>query len=259
MRSSRSRIRTRSSRTPDFPARVAARYDELRARDDYDQLVGWLVAAGDLKTRRVLDIGCGTGTLAGELTARHGCSVHGLDASVEMLAVARGKGLSGVVFVHGHAENLPFGDQSFERSVMVSVVHHVDRPEAFAEANRILAPGGRLVIANADPDGFADRWLMALFPELLERELARFPTASDLERELAATGFHRTEVARLAVPRAYSRETALAKIRGRHISSFDLLSDDEYAAGLARAERELPDAVEYTFRSLLVVAVRPAL
>jgi hypothetical protein len=49
------------------------------------------------------------------------------------------------------------------------------------------------------------------------------------------------------------------ELRGRHISSFDLLTEGEYRAGLARAERELRNIVEYTFRSLFVVAVRPAL
>lgn len=246
------------SATPEFAARVATRYDELRASDDYDDLVDRLVGVGDLAGRRVLDIGCGTGTLAGALAARHGCRCWAVDPSSEMLAVARSKHLSGVELTLGHAEELPFEDQSFERAVMLSVVHHLDRRPSFAEVCRVLAPGGRLVIANADPDGLGDRWLMVLFPELLERELGRFPTATDLEAELAAAGFDPIEVTRVSVPRRYSRATALEKLRGRHISSFDLLTEQEYRAGLARAERELPDPVEYAFRSLLVLAVRPA-
>jgi hypothetical protein len=66
-------------------------------------------------------------------------------------------------------------------------------------------------------------------------------------------------VERLAVDRRFTRDQALEKIRGRHLSSFDLLTEDEYRAGLARAERELTDPVEYTLRALLVVAVRPSL
>jgi SAM-dependent methyltransferase len=206
----------------------------------------------------VLDIGCGTATLAGKLAADHACDVSGVDVSPEMLAVARQKRLAGVDLILGRAEDLPFDDGSFERAVMLSVVHHLDRPRAFAEAYRILEPDGRLVISNADPDGFADRWLMALFPPLLDRERARFPTAHDLERELAASGFDPVDVRRVSVARSYSRARALEKLRGRHISSFDLLTEDEYQAGLRRAERELADPVEYTFRALLVVAVRPA-
>jgi ubiquinone/menaquinone biosynthesis C-methylase UbiE len=246
------------SATPEFASRVAARYDELRASDDYDDLVDRLVTAGDLAGRRVLDIGCGTGSLSGALAPRHGCQCWGIDPSPEMLAVARSKRLPGVQLTLGRAEELPFADQSFERAVMLSVVHHIDRLRSFAEAYRALRAGGRLVISNADPDGFGDRWLMRLFPELLERELGRFPTAIELEAELAAAGFDPVEVTRVSVPRRYSRATTLEKLRGRHISSFDLLTEDEYRVGLARAEQELPDPVEYTFRSLLVVAVRPA-
>jgi SAM-dependent methyltransferase len=246
------------SATPEFASRVAARYDELRASDDYGHLVDRLVAAGDLAGRRVLDIGCGTGTLVGALAARHGCECWGVDPSPEMLEVARAKNLAGPGFELGRAEELPFADEAFERAVMVSVAHHVDRPPAFAQARRVVEPGGRLVISNADPEGFGERWLMRYFPELLERELARFPTAEDLEVELEAAGFGPIELQRLRVPRSYSRARTLEKIRGKHISSFDLLTDEEYRAGLERVERELPDPVEYTFRSLLVVAVRPA-
>jgi ubiquinone/menaquinone biosynthesis C-methylase UbiE len=248
-----------SSRTPEWAGRVAERYDELRASDDYSQLTDRLVAAGDLAGRRVLDVGCGTGTLAVDLATRYGCRVWGVDPSPEMLAVANEKAGAAARFKLAPAERLPFKEGWFERATMVSVAHHVERPRAFAELYRVLQPDGRLVISNADPDGFAERWVMEFFPELLERELARFPTADDLQRELAGAGFDDIEVTRLAVPRSYSRETALAKLRGRHISSFDLLTDEEYRAGLERVEREAPPWIDYTFRALLVVAVRPHL
>jgi SAM-dependent methyltransferase len=248
-----------SSRTPDWAARVAERYDELRAADDDHELTDRLVLAGDLAGRRVLDVGCGTGTVAVQLATRYGCRVWGIDPSPEMLAVAKQKAGAAARFKLARAEQLPFKEAWFERATMVSVAHHVDRPLAFAELARVVGPEGRVVISNADPDGFGDRWLMEVFPELLDRELARFPTAENLETELREAGFGEVTTRRLGVPRRYSRETALEKLRGRHISSFDLLTDDEYRAGLERAERELPDPVEYTFRSLLVVAVRPPL
>lgn len=248
-----------SSATPDFAARIAQRYDALRAGDDYHYLTDRLVAAGDLAQRRVLDIGCGTGMFAADLAQRHGGIVWGVDQSPEMLAVAEERANARVRFERAAAERLPFADGSFERATMVSVAHHLDRPRAFAEARRVLSPVGRLAIANADPEGFGEMWLMRWFPELLDRELARFPGSDDLGEELTAAGFEAVEVNRVAVPRRLEREQALEKIRGRHISSFDLLADEQYRSGLARAERELPaEGVAYTLRSLLVVAVRPA-
>jgi hypothetical protein len=53
-----------------------------------------------------------------------------------------------------------------------------------------------------------------------------------------------------------SREEALAKLRGRYASTLDLLSEDEYAEGVAHAERELPDLVEYDLKQLIVIATR---
>jgi hypothetical protein len=51
-----------------------------------------------------------------------------------------------------------------------------------------------------------------------------------------------------------ARAEVLEKIRGRHISTFQLIGDDEYAAGLERAERELSDEVEATYGWLVAVA-----
>lgn len=214
------------------------------------------MAAGNLAGRRVLDIGCGTGTLAIELGSRHGCRVWGIDPSQEMLAVAKSKGGVAARFKRASAEKLPFKDAWFERATMVSVAHHLDRPWAFPEAARVLDADGRLVVSNPDPDGFPQMWLMRWFPELLEREQARIPNADDLRSELEGSGFRSVEVERLAVSRRFSREEALRKVRGKHVSSFDLLSEDEYRAGLDRVERELPDPVEYELRSLLLVARR---
>jgi SAM-dependent methyltransferase len=174
-----------------------------------------------------------------------------------MLEVARTRAGTRIRFEQASAERLPFPDGSFERATMISVVHHVDRPAAFAEIGRVLQIGGRLAISNADPDGFAQMWLMRWFPELLPRELARFPSNDELVAEVRAAGFETVRVERVALARRFTREQALAKIRGKHISSFDLLSEAEYRAGLERAQRELPDPVEYMFRLLLVVAVRP--
>jgi hypothetical protein len=50
------------------------------------------------------------------------------------------------------------------------------------------------------------------------------------------------------------RATALARIRGRHISTFDLLDEDEIRAGTERAARELPERVEYRLEWLIAVA-----
>src|SRR4051812_5912720 len=243
------------SPTPDFGRRIAATYDELRPfADGLETLLERIDATAGLAGRSVLDVGCGTGTLSIGLARELGCSVVGVDAAAEMIAVAEAKQARDVQFQVAAAEELPFAQGTFERVLMRSVVHHFDRSRAFPEAHRVLVPGGRLAIENVDPEGLEELWYVRWFPPLLERELARIPAADTLSRELATAGFARVRVERIAIDRAFDRDAALRRMRGRHASSFDLLSEEEYADGLARAEAELPDEVRYTLRSLLLVA-----
>jgi SAM-dependent methyltransferase len=245
-----------ASSSPDFGP-LAADYDRLRPVDkSWWELFELLVAEADLAGRRVLEIGCGTGRLAAALAER-GARVWGIDPSPEMLRQARAAmgGKAGGLR-QGRAEALPFKDTWFERAVMRAVVHLLDRPRALAELARVLVPGGRAAIATFAPDHFARYWLNAFFPEVLEIDLARFPTPADLETELAAVGFGSIRVHGLRQPGRLTREEALERIRGRYISTLRLLGEEAFARGLAQAERELPAAVDYTVDWVVVVAER---
>jgi ubiquinone/menaquinone biosynthesis C-methylase UbiE len=203
----------------------------------------------------VLDVGCGTGRLSNALAEREACRVWGVDSSPEMLEVARGQARSGVTrFRLAEAEALPFRPGWFERVVMRLVVHLVDRRLALAEARRVLGAGGRLAIATFEPSHFDRFWLNAFFPSLEAIDRARFPKPETLRDELARAGFADVRTTSLRQHGALDRETALEKIRGRHISTFDLLGEDEYRAGLERAEHELPERVEYALDWVVVAA-----
>ena len=253
MRSSPEPSRTISSPSPDFGAR-AARYDELRPVDDnWRELFEALVRVGDLRGRRVLEVGCGTGALAVALAEQ--ARVWAVDASPEMLAVARGRdGGDRVGWRIADAAALPFRDGWFDRVAMRLVVHLVDRRAAFGEARRVLAGGGRLVLATFDPTHFDRYWLNRLFPSLERIDRSRFPTPAQLESELGAAGFSAVEVSSLSQSGEISRGVALEKIRGKHISTFDLIDEEEYERGLARAELELGDPVGYSLEWVVVVA-----
>ena len=188
----------------------------------------------------MLEVGCGTGVLAAALAERVAARVWAVDPEPEMLAVAAGRVPRGVGLRLGPAEELPFRAAWFERVVLRLVVHLVDRERALPELARVLAPGGRAAIATFDPSHFDRFWLNRLFPSLEVVDRARFPEPDALARELAAAGFASARIVRLSQHEELDRETALERIRGRHISTFDLLSDEEIAAGTERAERELP-------------------
>jgi SAM-dependent methyltransferase len=104
---------------------------------------------------RVLDVGSGAGTdsLVAALMVGPEGSVTGIDMTPEMLAKARSGaaelGLGNVTFVEGEAEALPFADGSFDVVISNGVIDLVpDKDAVFLEIHRVLAPGGRIQIAD---------------------------------------------------------------------------------------------------------------
>ena len=176
-----------------------------------------------------------------------------VDASQEMLAVAKEK-VPGVAFKRAQAESLPFKDGWFERAVLWLVLHLVDRPAALAETRRILGPDGRVAIATFHESHFAAHWLTRYLPSLERVDLARFPTEAQLVAALGEAGFAGVETHRLAQRATVSRREALIRMRERHISTFDLIDEDEIERGIAEAERTLPETVEFELRWLVAVA-----
>lgn len=246
-----------TARSPDFDARATS-YDTLRPPGTaWWRLFDVLVDEGDLRGRKVLDVGCGTGRLLQALVERAHAKAWGVDASEEMLRVARASLPATVGLRHGRAEALPFRDGWFERATMSLVVHLVDRPSAFAEARRVLAGDGRLVIGTFAPAHFDAYWLNPWFPSIEALDRVRFPAGDELRAELERAGFVGITSVPVSSVEEIDRETALARIRGRHISTFDLLRPEEVREGTARAERELPATVEIRLEQLVVTASTP--
>ncbi|MGL3807240.1 class I SAM-dependent methyltransferase [Paeniglutamicibacter sp. R2-26] len=108
--------------------------------------------AGDVRGRRILDAGCGSGPLA-EALVDGGGIVTGFDASEGMLALARTR-LAGKaeLLVADLGQPLPFADSTFDDAVSSLVFHYLeDWAGPLAEMRRVLRPGGRLIMSVNHP------------------------------------------------------------------------------------------------------------
>lgn len=101
------------------------------------------VSAGD----RLLDVACGTGTVASAARAL-GADVSAVDINPGMLAVAR-RNARGVTLREGNAEALPFGDGLFDIVTCQFALMFFDDPVvALSEMRRVLKPGGRVALST---------------------------------------------------------------------------------------------------------------
>lgn len=166
---------------------------------------------------RVLDLATGTGDLAimvaeSEPTAR----VVGLDPSLKMLEIARGKVeklglLSRIDLVSGTAESLPFADASFDGLCIAFGIRNVpDRERALAEMARVVKPGGHVAVLElSEPRGgilgpLARFHVHTVVPYVgallsgapeyryLQRSIAAFPPADEFAERMRRTGLEMT-------------------------------------------------------------------
>jgi len=157
--------------------------------------------AGIQPEEQVLDVGCGTGTLAMEVARRVGRAgrVAGVDPGLQQIARARAKAARRTVpidFQIGVIEQLAFPDQTFDVVLSTLMMHHLPPPlkrQGLAEIARVLKPGGRLVIAD--------------FKRKKERagQAARFHAGGSSMQDLAAmvsdAGFEHLETEEMQPPR----------------------------------------------------------
>ncbi len=149
-----------TSKSPGLVLRMATAYD----------LGVWLLTLGRERAFRekllaparlragetVLDVGCGTGSLALEAKRQVGSrgTVHGIDASPEMIARAVRKARKAdleVELANASAQALPFADGRFDAIVSTLVFHHLprsSRERCALEMRRVAKPGGRVLVVD---------------------------------------------------------------------------------------------------------------
>jgi len=148
----------------------------------------------------VLDVGCGTGTLAIEVQQRVGATgrVVGVDPGTQQIARARYKTARRnlpIEFQVGVIEHLPYPDQTFDVVLSTIMMHHLGdglKRQGLAEISRVLKQGGRLVIADFKR------------PEERQPGPARFGSVRDLPGFVKDAGFSEIETEEMTFPKFHS-------------------------------------------------------
>ena len=113
--------------------------------DAFNYMIGRI---GEIKDKKVLDYGCGTGWLGVYLAKKYGARVEGFDISEKLIEVARKRAEvneteNEIHFQSMKAERLKYPDETFDVVTGISIIHHVDLEKARWELKRVMKKGGR--------------------------------------------------------------------------------------------------------------------
>ncbi len=188
---------------------------------------------GDLRGKRVLELGSGGGLMA-EAYARGGARVSGIDRSLPSLRVADNHATAGglsIDYAGSVAERLPFPDAAFDAVVTADVLEHVDDvPRVIGEVARVLKPDGCFVYDTINRT-WKSRLLLVWLPERVFRmaplhthEFGRFIKPAELHALLARYGLTNCETRGLPL-RRHPIAAGISYARTRRLGGF-VLSDD---------------------------------
>jgi ubiquinone/menaquinone biosynthesis C-methylase UbiE len=150
-------------------------------RPAHDEVVAQLRAHS---SARVADIACGTGILADRIERElHPAEVYGVDMSEGMLNQARARS-TGVQWLRGPAEQLPFDDGALDAVVTTSAFHFFDQPAALRDFHRVLSSGGLVAVATLHA-----RQPPLQGPSTSKWKPAHHPSPAEMRRLLEDAGF----------------------------------------------------------------------
>ncbi len=183
---------------------------------------------------RILDGGAGTGRFAIPLSVQY--RVTALDCSREMIEKGAAKSRK-VRWVLGDIVRTPFKANRFDCVFLAYVIHQV--PDFNSVIEELFRIGRKCVIVTTDMYRRLPTLLDIAFPGIIAADQERFPLVEDLEGACILAGFKRVRARRILVEEMVSKEAYLEKVRHKYLSTFDLISQEEFEAGVKKLEETL--------------------
>lgn len=220
-------------------------YDDLateyaRHRRTYPGLIEHILEhSGIGEHSDVLEVGCGTANHLAALHRASGARGVGIDPSEQMLVEAKEHGLP-LALGLGSAETLGLGpaqplglpDASFDLIFSVDMLHYVDVERYFANAMRLLRPGGHFCTVTETEYVIRNRQPMATyFPATIRVDLARFHPVDKVRTALTDAGFVAQHELLLESPYEL---TDASRFADRAYSNLHLITEEEFQDGLAK-------------------------
>jgi len=229
-------------------AEVSKTYDDYRSYPE--DVINRIIEFGKISEgMRILDLGCGTGTVACNLLKLINAEIIGVDISLPMLQVAREKSLE---VIYANADNgwLPFADNSFNAIIGAYVIHQInDLPLLFSECYRILCDGVLVLLTSSHKQIEAQHPVIKqFFPRCIDIDKSRFPDIRKIDYLLKSAGFKDNEHEEVMVENIPIDQTYLQKVKNKYVSTYHMLEQKEFQVGVKRLESFIKSRRQSDFR-----------
>ena len=222
---------------PGYYNRIAGSYDSHRSpRGPHVAILHRLAKEAD--AARVLEIGPGTGNSALAFRQDYEGLLFGLDQSLGMLRDCGTKPVD-MHRCNGTATAIPFANDSFDFIFAVLAIHHVTDLDALTgECYRVLNKGA-CGFATAPRHFIDDYPLNSYFPSFAEIDRIRFQHEDIVARSFSDAGFSDVDLTYVKRGAQPIDKGYVKKVEDRFISTYALIPDDEFSAGLARLKADV--------------------
>jgi len=227
---------------------ISKTYDDYRSYPE--SLIKKIIALGRISQgRKVLDLGCGTGNMASQLRRVIKADVIGVDASFDMLKVAKGKSLE-VICADIDNQRLPFRDGSFDTVIVAYVIHQI-KNLAFllSECYRVLRDGV-LVLLTSSHKQIENQHpvIKVFFPSYIDIDKGRFPDIHRVDYLLGSLGLKDIKHEEMSVENIPIDYEYLQKVKNKYVSTYYLIPQSEFENGVKQLEDFITNMKQPEFR-----------